>query len=208
MEKYVLASGNKHKLEEINKIVEKFDIELIMMSDVGLQNLEIIEDGDTFEENSYIKAKTVCDLTNIPTIADDSGLMVDYLDGAPGVYSARYSGVNATYESNNIKLISALDGVESSERGAKFVTVITVVFPNGDKIVARGEINGIIGRELNGKNGFGYDPLFYVEEYKCSFAEMNSDLKNEISHRARALKELKIKLEKYYGEISYENIGN
>ncbi len=207
MEKYVLASGNKHKLEEINKIVEKFDIELIMMSDVGLQNLEIIEDGDTFEENSYIKAKTVCDLTNIPTIADDSGLMVDYLDGAPGVYSARYSGVNATYESNNMKLISALDSVESSERGAKFVTVITVVFPNGDKIVARGEINGMIGTELKGEAGFGYDPLFNVKEYNLSFAEMGSELKNEISHRALALKELKKKLKKYYGE-SNENTNN
>ncbi|MDM8534381.1 XTP/dITP diphosphatase [Clostridiaceae bacterium HSG29] len=207
MKKYVLASGNKHKLEEINKIVEKFDIELVMMSDVGLQDLEIIEDGDTFEENSYIKAKTVCDLTNIPTIADDSGLMVDYLDGAPGVYSARYSGTNATYESNNVKLISALEGVESSERGAKFVTVITVVFPNEDKIVARGEIDGIIGTELKGENGFGYDPLFNVKEHNLSFAEMGSDLKNEISHRARALKELKKKLEKYYGEIN-ENINN
>jgi len=201
MKKYVLASGNSHKLEEINKIVEGFNINLIMMKDVGLQGLEIIEDGDTFEENSYIKAKTVCDLTNMPTIADDSGLMVDYLNGAPGVYSARYSGEHATYDSNNEKLLSELNDVEDLKRNAKFVTVITLLFPNGDKIVARGEINGIIG-------GFGYDPLFYVEEYKCSFAEMNSDLKNEISHRARALKELKIKLEKYYGEISYENIGN
>jgi len=207
MKRYVLASGNKHKLEEINKIVEKFDIELVMMSDVGLQDLEIIEDGDTFEENSYIKANTVCNLTNIPTIADDSGLMVDYLDGVPGVYSARYSGVNATYESNNTKLMSALKDVESSERGAKFVTVITLVFPNGDKIVARGEISGMIGTELKGENGFGYDPLFNVKEYNLSFAEMGSELKNKISHRALALKELKKKLEKYYGE-SNENTNN
>jgi len=133
--------------------------------------------------------------------------MVDYLDGAPGVYSARYSGVNATYESNNMKLISALDSVESSERGAKFVTVITVVFPNGDKIVARGEINGMIGTELKGEAGFGYDPLFNVKEYNLSFAEMGSELKNEISHRALALKELKKKLKKYYGE-SNENTNN
>jgi XTP/dITP diphosphohydrolase len=207
MIEYVLASGNKHKLEEINKIVDKFNIKLIMMDEVGLENLKIIEDGETFEENSLLKAKTVMDITNLPTIADDSGLIVDYLNGAPGIYSARYSGENATYETNNVKLLSELNGVERRKRGAKFVTVITLLFPNNDKIVARGEIIGEISEKERGDNGFGYDPLFIVKGYNMSFAEMDSNLKNEISHRARALQELKIKLKKYYG-VNNENINS
>lgn len=198
MEKYVLASGNKHKLEEISKIVNDFDIELLTMDDVNLSDLEIIEDADTFEGNSYKKAKTVCDITKMPVIADDSGLMVDYLDGAPGVFSARYAGENANYMDNNNKLLSALSSVDENDRGAKFVTVITLLFPNGDKIVARGEVKGKISKNFRGENGFGYDPLFIVEGKDMTFAEMDSNMKNEISHRAKAMEKLRDNLEDYF----------
>lgn len=199
MEKFVLASGNEHKLIEIKKVLKDFGIEISTMSDVGLGDLEIIEDGDTFEENSLIKAAEVMKRTGLPTIADDSGLMVDYLDGAPGVYSARFAGENVTYEDNNDKLIKELEGVKEDKRGAKFVTVITLLFPSGDKIVARGEIKGKILKQRKGEKGFGYDPLFYVEKYGKTFAEMPLELKNKISHRGKALLGLKEQLEAYYG---------
>lgn len=199
MNKFVLASGNDHKLIEIKKVLKDFGIEIITMAAVGLGDLEIIEDGETFEENSLIKAKAVMDRTGLPTIADDSGLMVDYLEGAPGVYSARFAGEDVTYEDNNDKLIQVLEKVFEDKRGAKFVTVMTLLFPSGDKIVARGEIEGKILKERKGARGFGYDPLFYVEAYQQTFAEMPIELKNKISHRGKALVALKVKLEAYYG---------
>lgn len=199
MEKFVLASGNEHKLIEIKKVLSDFGIEVVTMAEVGLGGLEIVEDGDTFEENSLIKAKEVMERTGLPTIADDSGLMVDYLDGAPGVYSARFAGENVTYEDNNDKLLNVLENVREEQRGAKFVTVMTLLFPSGDKIVARGEISGKILEQRKGKKGFGYDPLFYVKDYDKTFAEMPLVLKNKISHRGRALVALKNKLEAYYG---------
>jgi len=189
--KAILASSNKHKLEEIQEILDEFDYELLTLSDVGLGDLDIIEDGETFEENSYIKAKTVLDLKNMVTIADDSGLEVDYLNGAPGVYSARYAGDHVSYSDNNKKLLEALAGVSEEDRTARFVTVITMLFENGEKIVARGEVKGIIGTELKGHGGFGYDPLFYVPEIGKTFAECSSDEKNKLSHRANALVQLK-----------------
>lgn len=189
--KAILASSNKHKLEEIQEILKEFDYELLTLSDVGLGDLEIIEDGETFEENSYIKAKTVLDLKKVITIADDSGLEVDYLNGAPGVYSARYAGDHVSYSDNNKKLLEALIGVPEEDRTARFVTVITMLFENGEKIVARGEVEGIIGTELKGDGGFGYDPLFYVPKIGKTFAECTSDEKNKLSHRANALVQLK-----------------
>lgn len=189
--KAILASSNKHKLEEIQEILKEFDYELLTLSDVGLGDLEIIEDGETFEENSYIKAKTVLDLKKVITIADDSGLEVDYLNGAPGVYSARYAGDHVSYSDNNKKLLEALIGVPEEDRTARFVTVITMLFENGEKIVARGEVEGIIGTELKGNGGFGYDPLFYVPKIGKTFAECTSDEKNKLSHRANALVQLK-----------------
>ncbi len=189
--KAILASSNKHKLEEIQTILSEFDYELLTLNEVGLGDLEIIEDGETFEENSYIKAKAVMDLKKIVTIADDSGLEVDYLEGAPGVYSARYAGDHVSYSDNNKKLLEALSGVPEAKRTARFVTVITMLFENGEKIVARGEVKGIIGTELKGDGGFGYDPLFYVPEIGKTFAECTSEEKNRLSHRANALVELK-----------------
>lgn len=199
MKKFVLASGNEHKLIEIKKILKEFGIGIVTMSEVGLGELEIIEDGETFEENSFIKAKEVMERTGLPTVADDSGLMVNYLDGAPGVYSARFAGEAVTYEDNNDKLLKVLKDVPENERGAKFVTVMTLLFPSGDRIVARGEIDGKILKQRKGEKGFGYDPLFYVEEYGKTFAEMSLKLKNKISHRGKALVSLKDQLEEYYG---------
>lgn len=199
MNKFVLASSNKHKLIEIKKVLKEFGIEIVTMAEVGLEGLEIIEDGETFEENSLIKAKEVMDRTGLPTIADDSGLMVDYLNGAPGVYSARFAGEDVTYEDNNDRLLEVLKGVADDKRGARFVTVMTLLFPSGDKIVARGEIEGKILKARKGNQGFGYDPLFYVEDYQKTFAEMPLEIKNKISHRGKALIALKEKLEDYYG---------
>ncbi|MBN2259408.1 MAG: XTP/dITP diphosphatase [Clostridiales bacterium] len=195
MRKVILASNNPHKLEEIKEILKDFNYELLTMSEAGLVDFDIVEDGSTFEENSLIKAKAVLSELGEITIADDSGLMVDYLDGEPGIFSARYAGENVSYEANNKKLLSVLDGVSFLDRKARFVSVITMLFPSGDEIVARGEIEGNIALTESGENGFGYDPIFYLPEFKKTFAELTSDEKNDVSHRARALKILKEKLQ-------------
>lgn len=194
MKKVVLASNNQHKLEEMKIILSDFGYSVLTMTEAGLKDFEIIEDGSTFEENSMIKAKAVLAQLGEITIADDSGLMVDYLDGDPGIYSARYAGEEVSYADNNKKLLSVLEEVPFLERKAKFVSVITMLFPNGEEIVTRGEIEGNISLQESGENGFGYDPLFYIPELKKTFAELTLDQKNEMSHRARALKQLKEKL--------------
>lgn len=198
MGKMILASSNKHKMEEIKKILDKFDIDLQSMAEAGLEGFEIVEDGETFEENSMKKAVTILDELGIDTIADDSGLMVDKLDGRPGVYSARYSGENANADTNNEKLLMELDGVPLDERTAKFVCVISIAFKNGEKICVRGECPGKIGFEKKGENGFGYDPLFIVDGYDKTFAEISAEEKNKISHRAKALE----KLEEIFQDIA------
>lgn len=190
----VISTGNKHKLEEIGAILEDFNLEVLSMKDVNLEGLEIIEDGNTFEENALIKAKAVMERTGKLTLADDSGLQVDVLDNQPGIYSARFSGENATDEKNNAKLLKMLEEVPFEKRTARFVCAMAAVFPNGDTIVLRGECPGVIGFEAKGKSGFGYDPLFIVEEYNQTFAELGEEIKNKISHRARALEKLKKEL--------------
>jgi len=192
----ILASGNAHKLEEIQAILKDFDIDLVSMADVGLKGYEIIEDGDTFEANAMIKAKAVMNKLGVDAIADDSGLMVDYLSGAPGIYSARYSGENATAESNNVKLKDALKDVPDSKRTARFVSVISVAFADGRELTVRGECEGVIGYAEKGNQGFGYDPLFIVPDKNLTFAELSSEEKNAISHRANALEKLKVELPK------------
>lgn len=184
--KIFLATGNKKKISEIEKILKDTDIELVSIND-GIEIPEVVEDGKTFEENSLKKAKEIAKYTGMITIADDSGLCVEALGGAPGVYSARYSGENATYESNNEKLLKELAGKEN--RKAKFVTVITLCKPSGEHYSFRGEIEGVIIDELRGTDGFGYDPLFYLPEYGKTFAEI-PEIKNRISHRAKAIKAL------------------
>ncbi len=197
MDKVILASGNKHKLEEIQAILKDYKLELQTMHDAGLVDFDIVEDGDTFEANSLIKAQAVMDELGLDTIADDSGLEVDALNGAPGVYSARYAGEDADYLANNVKLIEALRDVPDAERTARFVTVLTMLFKNGHKIVVRGEVEGVIGHVPQGNNGFGYDPLFIVPELGKTFAELEAHEKNALSHRANALKLLKKELDKY-----------
>ncbi len=195
MEKVILASRNKGKIKEIGDILGKYDMTVVSRDDAGLPIDEVEETGETFEENSYIKAKAILDVAGVPTVADDSGLMVDALGGAPGVYSARYAGENCTYEDNNRKLLSALAGVPDEKRSARFVSVITMLWPDGRKIVARGECEGRILTETRGEGGFGYDPLFVPEGYDISFGEMSPEEKNKISHRAKALMKLESILE-------------
>lgn len=185
--KAVLASKNLHKLEEISKIVENFGFEVMLQSEAGV-DVDVEETGTTFEENSMLKARAVMLATGLPAIADDSGLMVDALDGAPGVYSARYGGSHDRSDEERYRyLLSKLENVPDEQRTAKFVSVITLLYPDGSSVVARGECPGKILREPRGKNGFGYDPVFFVEEENCSMAELSPERKNQISHRARAL---------------------
>jgi len=167
------------------------------MSDAGLVDFDIEENGDTFEANSMIKAKAVVDELGEAAVADDSGLMVDYLGGAPGIYSARYSGEDKNYDANNKKLLKELAGVPLEKRTARFVSVITLLTPEGRSLVVRGEIEGVIAESENGSNGFGYDPLFYIPSKDKTFAELTSDEKNEISHRANALVKLKNELKEF-----------
>jgi XTP/dITP diphosphohydrolase len=196
MKKIVVASGNSHKIKEISEIFKDKDIMLVSMKEAGFGDEEIEETGETFEENSLLKAKAVMKKLGGDVIADDSGLEVDALDGRPGVYSARYAGEKCTYMDNNAKLIDELRDVEDLGRGAKFVTVITYLFENGEKIVARGEVRGKIGYNLKGDNGFGYDPLFIVDGLGKTYAELSADEKNKLSHRSKALEILKEKLDR------------
>lgn len=185
--KLVLASNNKHKIEEIKSILSKngIDAEVLSLSEIGYTD-EIIEDGVSFEENALIKAKTVAALGYIG-IADDSGLCVDALGGAPGIYSARYAGEPCDHAKNNEKILSALHGKKGSERSAAFVSVIACVMPDGSYFTVRGECPGEMLEALQGNGGFGYDPLFRPTGYPLTFAELSFDEKNKISHRAKAL---------------------
>ncbi len=187
MKTYILASKNKHKAEEIKQILGE-DYEIKTMSEVGLENFEIKEDGKTFEENAAKKAIQVYNLIKMPTIADDSGLCVDYLDGAPGIYTARFAGKNASDNDNINKLLKELDGVSFEKRKAKFVCVIAFIESNEKPKFFRGECSGFITDKRFGKSGFGYDPIFYYPEFNCTLAGLEIEEKNKISHRYKALK--------------------
>lgn len=186
--KLILASNNAHKLEELRAILSTLGMDVISQRDAGI-TVEPDENGATFEENSYIKAKSIMDVCGLPTIADDSGLMVDALGGAPGVHSARYGGDRCKSDRERLELLlENLKDTPDAERGAKFVCVITMLTPDGGCVTARGECHGRILREPQGENGFGYDPVFFVPEKGCSFAQLPAGEKNRISHRANALK--------------------
>lgn len=193
--KLVLASKNQHKLTEIQEILSQFGVEILLQSELGL-DLDPEENGTTFEENSLIKAKAVLEASGLPAIADDSGLEVDALDGAPGVYSHRFGHKNSD-EERCLYLLEQMTNVPEEKRTARFVSVITCLFPDGRKIVARGTCEGVILREMRGENGFGYDPLFYVPELGKTFAQLSGAEKNAVSHRANALK----KFSKLYREM-------
>ena len=186
--KIVLASKNKHKLEEISKITQRFDFELVLQSELGV-DIDVEETGTTFEENSLLKAEAVMKATGLPALADDSGIAVDALNGEPGVYSARY-GFDDTLDDwgRLLLLLKNTENVPDGQRQAQFVCVITLVFPDGKVIQTRGEAHGELLREAVGTGGFGYDPIFYYPPLKCSFAELTAEQKNQVSHRAVALK--------------------
>ena len=185
--KVILASKNQHKLTELSAILSQLGFEIALESEYGL-DIDVEETGTTFEENSFLKADAVMKASGLPVLADDSGLMVDALDGAPGVYSARY-GHKASDKERTAYLLENRKDVPEERRGAKFVCVITCLFPDGRKIVARGECPGVIARAPHGENGFGYDPVFYLPELGMTYAELPSEQKNAISHRARALQD-------------------
>ena len=186
----IAASSNAHKIKEIQSIMSKFGVKVVSRKEAGVPEFEIEEDGETFEENSLKKAEAIMKATGKLTVADDSGLMVDYLGGAPGVYSARFAGEECDDEKNNEKLLKHLEGLPAEDRKAKFVSVITLMFPDRNTIVARGECPGRIIETPTGENGFGYDPLFVPDGLSKTFAQLSDKEKNSISHRARALEKL------------------
>ena len=190
MKRIIAASSNAHKIKEIQTIMSKFGMEVVSRKDAGIPDFEIEEDGETFEENSYKKAYEIMKTCGEITVADDSGLMVDYLGGAPGVYSARFAGKECDDSKNNEKLLKLLGGLSGEDRKAKFVSVITLVYPGGETLVARGECPGRIIEAPTGENGFGYDPIFVPDGYDKSFGQLSEEEKNEISHRAKALEVL------------------
>lgn len=191
----VMASHNQHKIKEIEAITKKFGMPVISRDDAGVPPVEIVEDGETFEENSFKKAEEIMKLCGRITLADDSGLEVEYLGGAPGVYSARFAGEEGNDAKNNEKLLKLLEGLKREDRKARFVSVITMVFPSGETLTARGECPGRIITAPAGENGFGYDPLFVPDGYDKTFAQLTAEEKNRISHRAKALEKLEKLLE-------------
>ncbi|WP_035288819.1 XTP/dITP diphosphatase [Clostridium sp. KNHs214] len=190
MKRLVVASNNEHKIEEIKNILSKFDLEVLSLKEVGI-NIDIEETGTTFMENAYIKASEIYKIVeDAMVLADDSGLMVNALGGAPGVYSARFAGEHGNYKKNNEKLLEMLKGIKYEDRKGKFVCAMVLILGEDRTIKVQGEVNGFIVENQAGENGFGYDSLFYIPEYNMTFAQMDGEIKNKISHRARALREL------------------
>lgn len=190
MKRIIFATSNEGKMKEIRMILADMNVEVVSLKDAGITT-EIEENGTTFEENAIIKAKAIMELTGEIVLSDDSGLEVDYMDKAPGVYSARFMGEDTSYDIKNQYIIDKLKDAKEEERTARFVCAIACAFPDGEVVTRRGTIEGVIAHEISGTNGFGYDPIFYVPEYGCTTAELNPDLKNEISHRGKALKAMK-----------------
>lgn len=189
LKKIIFATSNDDKMNEIRDILKDLPVEVLSLKDINYQE-DIEETGTTFEENAIIKAKAIMEYTGEIVLADDSGLEVDYLDKAPGVYSARYMA-DASYEVKNNHIIGLLANAKDEERSARFVCVIACAFPSGEIIAKRGTIEGRIGYAIEGVNGFGYDPIFYVPEYHCTTAQMSGEQKNKISHRGKALEDMK-----------------
>ena len=204
MKKIIFATGNQNKMREIREIYEDLGYEILSMKEAGI-SVDIVEDGKTFEENALIKARAIADQVDAIVLADASGLEIDYLNKEPGIYSARYMGEDTSYHIKNANLISRLEGVPDEKRTARFVCAIAAVLPNGEVLHSEGTIEGIIGYEEQGENGFGYDPIFYLPQYGCTTAQLEPDVKNELSHRGKALRAIKEQLRKYCEEGAYED---
>lgn len=197
MKKIIFATGNAHKMEEIRMILSDLGVEILSQKEAGIA-ANVVEDGATFEENAMIKAAEIARIAaqnpeyrDAVVLADDSGLEIDYLNKEPGIYSARYMGENTSYDIKNNELIRRLDGVPDEKRTARFVCAIAAVFPDGTKRVVRGTMEGRIGYEIAGENGFGYDPIFYLPEYGCTSAQLTPEKKNELSHRGEGLRKMR-----------------
>ncbi len=191
----IFATKNINKLKEIQEIMSGTQYSIISMKDAGI-DIEVEEDGETFEENAIKKAKEIMLVTNKICMADDSGIEIDFLDKKPGVYSARFLGVDTPYSVKNELILEQMKNVPDEKRTARFVCVIATVFPSNETIITKGIIEGVISKEIKGENGFGYDPIFYVPEEKMTTAEMSSEQKNKISHRGKALRQMKNELER------------
>ena len=189
----VFATGNAGKMREIRMIMDDLGIPVLSMKEAGIQ-MDILENGKSFAQNAEIKARAVHSMCHDIVIADDSGLEIDFLNGEPGIYSARYMGEDTSYHIKNASLIERLDGVPDEKRTARFVCAIAAVLPDGRVLHSRGTIEGIIGYEERGENGFGYDPIFYLPECGCTSAEISPEQKNELSHRGKALRKMKEQL--------------
>lgn len=190
MKKIIFATGNEGKMREIREIMADMDVEILSMKEAGIV-VDVVEDGTTFEENAIIKATAIAAHADAIVLADDSGLEVDYLDKAPGVYSARFMGEDTSYDIKNQAIIDKLDGVEKEQRTARFVCAIAAALPDGRTLVTRQTMEGYIGDHAEGENGFGYDPIFFLDEFGCSSAAISREQKNAISHRGKALRVMK-----------------
>ena len=201
IDKIIFATGNEHKMVEIRMILNDLGVTILSQKEAGIQ-ADIVEDGSTFEENAMIKAQGIAEIArqneeykNAVVLADDSGLEIDYLNKEPGIYSARYMGEDTSYDIKNQNLIDRLEGVEDDKRTARFVCAIAAAMPDGSCEVVRGTMEGIIGYEIAGENGFGYDPIFYLPEYGCTSAQLSPEKKNELSHRGEGLRKIRKVLE-------------
>jgi len=201
MNKIIFATGNKNKMIEIRMILADLGMEILSQKEAGI-TADVIEDGTTFEENALIKAKEIArvvkempEYQDAVVLADDSGLEIDYLNKEPGIYSARYLGEDTSYDIKNRALLDRLEGVPDEKRTARFVCAIAAAFPDGTTEVLRGTMEGMIGYEIVGENGFGYDPIFFLPEYQCTSAELPPEKKNELSHRGEGLRKMRKILE-------------
>ncbi len=201
MDTIIFATGNKNKMIEIRMILADLGCKILSQKEAGIQ-ADVVEDGQTFEENALIKATTIADIArkmpeykNAVVLADDSGLEIDALNKEPGIYSARYMGEDTSYDIKNQALIDRLEGVPDEKRTARFVCAIAATLPDGSTEVVRGTMEGRIGYEITGENGFGYDPIFYLPQFGCSSAELEPEKKNELSHRGEGLRKMRKVLE-------------
>lgn len=200
MKTIIFATGNEHKMIEIRMILDGLGARILSQKEAGIL-VEVVEDGTSFEENALIKARAIAkeaekrpEYQEAVVLADDSGLEIDYLNKEPGIYSARYMGEDTSYDIKNDALLQRMEGVPQEQRTARFVCAIAAVFPGGDSQVVRGVMEGRVGHEIAGKNGFGYDPIFYLPEYGCTSAQLTPEKKNELSHRGEGLRKMRERL--------------